>query len=445
VQSTSEQQRSFDILATVNLLRYDIEHFGEVLPQTRERVCDEELSSIAEGIDRASRTAFTLVKQENDLVYFHHGNWRSYTAMLLTGQQVARREAQSDFRRRFQAEWADRDLEIGYKLRSLQPGEVVTWTNGYPQEIEDTYGTKFMEDCGLVPRRKMGFVYRAECLDDGSVFLETQTLDQSDRAGFNAIQSLQEDQPRAEMDELVAAYDTAIMEASGRWVYAGRTDAAREENVWQDITANKDLIEYMVLGLEKIAWANDTPGHTKQKVIEHIVGVWKAFKMRLDTSRRDSLLPRRQSRGPLPVHMEVRQAYKVAQAQGDIKIGCGGAIRTQEDGQNGDFDPQATFDSIFNDGKGESKGSWKWKQGVCRVKVCPTRPGKTRVGPCEVCVRCQAKFDAGEDPTTSTPATAESAAAPRKFDIYAEMAKLLKEVVGDKESVDTQSRYELAA
>ena len=41
----------------------------------------------------------------------------------------------------------------------------------------------------------------------------------------------------------------------------------------------------------------------------------------------------------------------------------------------------------------EAKESWKWKQGICRVQTCPTRPGKTEVGPCSVCRGCQAKFD----------------------------------------------------
>ena len=41
----------------------------------------------------------------------------------------------------------------------------------------------------------------------------------------------------------------------------------------------------------------------------------------------------------------------------------------------------------------DAKETWKWKQGVCQVQTCPTRPGKTEVGPCSVCRSCQAKFD----------------------------------------------------
>lgn len=49
--------------------------------------------------------------------------------------------------------------------------------------------------------------------------------------------------------------------------------------------------------------------------------------------------------------------------------------------------------------RAERKG-WKLKDGLCRVKSCPTRPNETKVGPCGVCIsRCQAMFDAGKDPT----------------------------------------------
>jgi hypothetical protein len=50
----------------------------------------------------------------------------------------------------------------------------------------------------------------------------------------------------------------------------------------------------------------------------------------------------------------------------------------------------------------EGKKNWKWKKGVCQVKVCPTRPGKTEVGPCSVCRGCQHKFDKGQDPAKSS-------------------------------------------
>jgi len=44
------------------------------------------------------------------------------------------------------------------------------------------------------------------------------------------------------------------------------------------------------------------------------------------------------------------------------------------------------------------KNFWKWKEGMCVVKQCPTRPRKVEVGPCSVCHGCQDLFDKGKDP-----------------------------------------------
>jgi hypothetical protein len=77
-------------------------------------------------------------------------------------------------------------------------------------------------------------------------------------------------------------------------------------------------------------------------------------------------------------------------------------------------------DAAEGDKNGEDKSSWTWKPGICRVEKCPTRPGKTEVGPCEVCRGCQRIFDEGKDPgqvyvpsqkptTTTVKATGNSA------------------------------------
>lgn len=71
-------------------------------------------------------------------------------------------------------------------------------------------------------------------------------------------------------------------------------------------------------------------------------------------------------------------------------VGCPTALRNSQENQS------------FGDGKsgddaGESKVSWKWKMGTCRVKSCQKSP--TEVGPCDVCRSCQHMFDKGLDPT----------------------------------------------
>lgn len=75
--------------------------------------------------------------------------------------------------------------------------------------------------------------------------------------------------------------------------------------------------------------------------------------------------------------------------------GCGG-VGTR-DQQNSSQEAA----NILND-VSESINDWRWKDGICVVDSCPTRPAKTKVGPCSICVRCQKMFDRGFDPTTLT-------------------------------------------
>ena len=110
-QDPNKQLKSFDVLASVNMMRFDIEHYGLIQGETRNRIKDEELSYLTEGVGRAARTTFILQRQNEDIVYFKNGEWRPYIGMLLTGQTVAHSEAEADPRRQFLA--ADADEEVG--------------------------------------------------------------------------------------------------------------------------------------------------------------------------------------------------------------------------------------------------------------------------------------------------------------------------------------------
>ncbi len=50
-------------------------------------------------------------------------------------------------------------------------------------------------------------------------------------------------------------------------------------------------------------------------------------------------------------------------------------------------------------GKDANPEQWDWKNGICRTDNCPTRPKRTKVGPCSVCQGCQHLYDQGKDPT----------------------------------------------
>src|SRR5579872_5329286 len=105
-----EQSHSFDVLASVDLYRFDLMTVGHVRPETRQRVCDEELSYIAEGINRPLQTEFTLHEINSQLALFEQGQWRPYIATLMRGLETAKQEAAVDPRKTFMVERATKDL-----------------------------------------------------------------------------------------------------------------------------------------------------------------------------------------------------------------------------------------------------------------------------------------------------------------------------------------------
>ena len=102
---------------------------------------------------------------------------------------------------------------------------------------------------------------------------------------------------------------------------------------------------------------------------------------------------------PVAAQLALREAVRVA-----VVTGCGGGSAgrgTNKGGSSKNKKSEKTTDETTEDEQDaiEQNEDWTWKRGVCRVDSCPTRPGKTQVGPCAVCKRCQKMFDKGIDPT----------------------------------------------
>lgn len=98
-------------------------------------------------------------------------------------------------------------------------------------------------------------------------------------------------------------------------------------------------------------------------------------------------------------HQVMKAAYVTRNK--NASTGCGGSGRAIKE-QEGPINSTDIIANAIKDAK-EDKEDWVWKEGVCQVQSCSTRPGKTKVGPCSVCEKCQAEFDKGKDPTKNKP------------------------------------------
>ncbi len=326
-----EKYQSFDILAGVNAIKHDLEYSGYVLPQTREQVLNEGLSYITEGIDRSAKTSFVFQRRGDDLVYFYKGGWHPYQEMLDAGKTAAVYDAAIDPRRQFLVERADNDHYQHEQNKRLKPGEQRTWVSPYPHDVETRYGKELIKQCGLNPDRKLGFIYQAKCLADGSIVLESQTIDNSDDTAFSAVLTAASSDPAMNMSQLVDVYDRFMNAKYGGSFHAGRRGITGYDNAWTEVLNHDDLIGYLVDGLISLAGSSLDEDQLAAATKQHIYGTWALFAKRLSgqswravdrlgVTRMDVMARR------IWLRQEVNRAYSEFVKQGRVLVGCGGEI-----------------------------------------------------------------------------------------------------------------------
>lgn len=239
---------------------------------------------------------------------------------------------------------------------------------------------------------------------DGDISMRSQSLDRSDRKGLEAIYQslgfkpepgellsqrihldLLTEQQEFLVDSLMGEYDRSLGERFGGEWYAGRK-AERCVNTYDFVREQQDLLDVFIS-------TTQAKGEIDEDLLFNLAA---AMKYRFDTkSANIEYIDQSTSVAPPNVHVEMQIAGQQARSEGQTFSGCGATIGDKQ---------QSTLEELNETGYGnktDGKESWTWKSGVCRVEACPTRPGKTEVGPCSVCRKCQAKFDAGKDPTKS--------------------------------------------
>jgi hypothetical protein len=332
VDSDEVCQRSFDPLASVDAMARDISLYNDVLPETRQQIENEELSYLAEGVNMAARPEFVFKRDGDEFVYFDDGKWRRYGDMIETGLRVARNEARRDPRRWFLVESAQTDYYNYYQMRKLKPGEKYTWIAAYPDDQEERWGAEFLEKrCGLFPKRKMGFINQAFCGPDNSIVMQSQIIDRANEteALFN-VETASKNDPSADLNKLVAIFDTELTKKYGGYFYTGRRDAKPKEDAWQQILTHQDLIKYLMDGLESIA-RSELPREQLEVITKrHKYGTWALFKKRLDgtswTLKSSNGGVENQIAPEELLARQVREAFSDFASRGEVLIGCGGSI-----------------------------------------------------------------------------------------------------------------------
>lgn len=398
-QRREQHLRSFDPLASVDMLQFDLLTQNTIRPETMQRVIDEELTYIAEGIDRPLKTTFTLKEVDGQLSYFDSGDWRPYTGMLMTGLAVAEQEALDDPRKAFLVDRAAEDLAVGYRMQNLKPGERFSWHSPFPETELQQHGADFLRHLGFQPQRKMGFLYQATRLADGSLRLDSQSVDANNAQGYRAALLLAERNPLASIEDMRDAYDKALQLQSGERHYAGKRIGAEQcDDAWELLHQHQDLLDYLFDGIVAIAENSELTRREQELAKKELTyGVWAAVKSRIDTTTivsTRSTVPTTEYHHAARIHNEVKVAFARLQARGEVLVGCGGAIDSKADALF-DKDPSDVLDDIFGKAE-EPETSYDFdKEMYCVVCQAPPKrkdENKKMCGPCGICKGCDSKL-----------------------------------------------------
>lgn len=417
--SSAEQLKVFDELASIRILQEDLKTHGFITPESWQQVYNEELTYVAESINAPLRTEFMLKETPEGLVDERGVLLRE---ALQRGLWAARSASDRDNRLEFNLRRAIHDYHEGEILEEMMQREsghnTVVSVSPFCEEAYRQHGKRTVEDFGYQPDRCLGFirVYQKTAgnqLKVISISVDNSNLDafrsvlwqlgvevppgtaSDDFLGQRAYLSLDEVGQETLPDKLVSEYDRLLGVMHGQEFSAGRPKNDEVE-AWGFISEQQDLIAHYFERLEALAKERPSDVNAKRRLT---YSFWASLNSRMKTYE-----PHRTSISqPVPtssaiqyaiLEREMNQAFAAASARHEKMTGCGGSIRMGASGSLEESSPSEAMESIMDD----KKESWVWKSGVCRVDNCPTRPGKTKVGPCDVCQSCQHVFDKGGDP-----------------------------------------------
>ena len=391
-------------LASVYMLESDISLLGGVRQETLEQVYDEELTFIVEALDRPHKTSFIIDYSESANDFFNkRGDSLSHSYQK--GYEAAKKTAIDRPIYKFHEFRCSQDVKELEDLKALmkegEVGEAVVVLSPFPEEAYRSFGKENLEAIGYRPDRQMGFIRINRKVSDSQVEVTSISMDNSDLTAFKAVaEGMGVDVPlitssdmylkyraRTQLtdEEITNTYDNFMSRKYGGNFAAGRRKIG-EENAWDFITSQKNACEYYFSELQILASRHDLLIEERAELKEALTaGFWA----RLSEAESNPIAEN------ASLSTEFHGALERAESRYETMVGCGGAIALAPKSllENSKSD---IFSFIFSNSNHEKQ--WVWTKGLCRVSGCPSRPKRTVIGPCSVCVGCQHLFDKNKDP-----------------------------------------------
>lgn len=355
----------------------------------------------AEMVDGNMRTEFELQFDGDDLIGEDGRGMDEITAKSLADAKKMAKQYPFEVRRRHHER--DEFKELIEMAGGKGPNTMVV-VSDFPAELMDA-----KEDVGGYNVTRQQTMLRVIYRQPGSniIRMYSQTLDGSNRQALEAIyrrfgikppegELLGEriridltDKEQFELtDKVTETYDQNLAEQFGGNWYAGRRPADYR-NTYDFVCAQTDLINEC-MRLNTLGWLND----------DYRYKISATMQKRFEGYKKGDVVTSRQTLSELSIlHREIALAGQQAYLEGRSFSGCGATMHGGRGRSS--FKSQLKLSGYGNkafDESDEDEENWQWTEGECIVEDCPTRPSTVEVGPCSVCRRCQAIFDAGGQP-----------------------------------------------
>jgi hypothetical protein len=392
------------IVSVYPLLASSKGFFLETLVQTKNENYDSEhrryfdtVTWLSEVMDGSMRTPFEYRFDGQDLLA--EDNSRMETVFIEAIEAAAKMPPELGFElRRRRIEYEEYGDMLGMAIGYLPNTMVVV--SDFPPELMETNTNAG----GYNVHRKQTMLRVIKRTEDGKLQMRSQSLDLSDRFALEKLYNtlgfvpqegellgqrmhleLNDHEQDFLIDRLMGAYDrTLSLQYGGEW-YAGQLNG-RKLNTYDFVCAQTDLLEtYFYYG-----------GILRNDRLTRELAA--AMKLRFE-GRGNNMHISEVQLNPVSmkqVRLEMFSAGHVADQERTSFNGCGMSSKASESKNAEQQNSELGYGN-----KADKSDSEKliWKDGVCRIDNCPTRPGKTKVAQCSVCRGCQALFDKGRDPS----------------------------------------------
>lgn len=365
--------------------RYDIER----------RIYDDSTTWLAEVLDGPMLTTFEYMYDGGELYSQDGSPLRPIFETAITDARkiaAANPNLAFELRRRL-IEYEE--YEVMLEMAESGPNTMVV-VSDFPPELQDST----TDIGGYNVSRKQTMLRVITRMSDGSIRMQSRSLDRSDRSSLEAIYrylghedvaagellgqrvmiDLQESEQELLVEDLTRVYDRSMAEKYGGHWYAGGVPA-EVVNTYDFVKMQSDLIAEFV-------WQQMVaPEYAESLRYGIAAAIENRYKQRFEVNVVDGIYT---AIAKPSLYDEIHRAANYAMMNGRTFSGCGMSLRADEQGT-----ARAEMTELGFGNKSDEESSYKFDKRmhcvVCQAKPKQNEP-KKMCGPCGICKGCDTKI-----------------------------------------------------